>query len=190
MIFPLEKVFELILTYRYAIIFPIAVIEGPIISIIAGFLASSNYLNIYFTYVLLVFADLVGDTMYYAIGRFGGNYFIKRWGWLLNLDSSKILKLEHHFDKHGGKWLSFGKTQGVGSPILVAAGVVKMPYSRYMWINIIATLIKSFLLIMIGYYFGRAYVSINDYFIKISILSLLAIVIVAIVYYLSRQRNA
>ncbi len=190
MAFSLQKILELIIAYRYAVIFPIAVVEGPIISIISGFLASSGYLNVYFVYPLLVFADLVGDTLYYAIGYFGGNFFIKRWGWFLNIDSSKLLKVEHHFKNHGGKWLFFGKAQGIGTPILVAAGVIKMPYPKFLWINFVVTIFKSLILVIIGYYFGKAYVIINDYFNKIALLSLLAIsIVVMIVYSANRQKN-
>jgi len=37
---------QLLLTYKYLILFPMALIEGPIITIIAGFIASLGYLNL------------------------------------------------------------------------------------------------------------------------------------------------
>ncbi|HEY4477148.1 MAG TPA: DedA family protein [Candidatus Paceibacterota bacterium] len=188
MIISLQGALQLLLTYKYAILFPIAIIEGPIISIIAGFLISSGHLNLYIVFGLLVLGDLIGDTIYYGIGRFGGNYFLKRWGWLLNIDSQKLLKLEKRFENHGGKLLFFAKAQGIGGAILAAAGVIKMPYARFMWLNAVATLIKSVILIMIGYYFGKAYSTINDYFNKIAIISTLLLVIVIIIYFLRRQK--
>ena len=188
MIISLQGALQLLLTYKYAILFPIAIIEGPIISIISGFLISSGHLNLYIVFGLLVLGDLIGDTIYYGIGRFGGNYFLKRWGWLLNIDSQKLLKLEKRFENHGGKLLFFAKAQGIGGAILAAAGVIKMPYARFMWLNAVATLIKSVILIMIGYYFGKAYSTINDYFNKIAIISTLLLVIVIIIYFLRRQK--
>jgi len=91
MFFSLQKIIGLLIAYKYAIIFPVAVIEGPAISIIAGYLGQSGYLNVFFVYVLIVLGDMFGDTIYYAIGRFGGLYFIKRWNHILNYTTRKNL---------------------------------------------------------------------------------------------------
>ncbi|MEK7576371.1 MAG: VTT domain-containing protein [Patescibacteria group bacterium] len=188
MVFSLETIPQLLTVYGYALLFPIAVIEGPIISIIAGFLISGGILNLYVVYVVLLLGDLVGDTMYYCIGRYGGNYFVKRWGWFLNIDESKLIRLEESFNTHSAKWLFFAKAQGLGSAILVAAGVIKMPFGRFLWLNFLATLIKSAFFLAIGFYFGKAYIAINGYVNKFGIITLFIIVIGIILYFLRHKK--
>src|SRR3989344_2135523 len=64
MIFSLQSLPELLLTYRYAIIFPVAVVEGPIISILSGLLIASGAVNAYWVFLLLVAADIIGDVIF------------------------------------------------------------------------------------------------------------------------------
>ncbi|MEK7150920.1 MAG: VTT domain-containing protein [Patescibacteria group bacterium] len=188
MVFTLDTIPQLLMAYGYALLFPIAIIEGPIISIIAGLLVAGGFLNLYITYGVLIFGDLVGDTLYYSIGRYGGNYFVKRWGWLLNIDGSKLLRLEENFNTHSAKWLFFAKAQGLGSAILVAAGVIKMPFGRFLWLNFLATICKSAIFLAIGFYFGKAYVSINGYINKFGIITIFLIIVGGILYFLRRKK--
>jgi len=62
-----------------------------------------------------------------------------------------------------------GKTQGLGSIILMAAGLSKYPYKPFMWYNTLATLLKSFILLYIGYVFGKEYEIASGYILKIGV---------------------
>ena len=182
MFFSLQKIIALLITYKYAIIFPIAVIEGPAVSIIAGSLIQAGYLNAFLVYFIIVFGDIVGDTVYYGIGKFGGVYFIRRWNHLLNIDTQKLIDLEKTFTSHGPKLLLIGKAQGLGSIVLMSAGLAKYPYGLFMWYNTVVTLFKSFLLLYVGYIFGEEYATASDYIIKIGVVMSFAFLIAVYVY--------
>ena len=128
----LDQIVQLVIQFKYIILYPIAVLEGPIISIIAGFLVSKGYLGFIITYLLLMAGDLTGDIFYYGVGRWGGRKLIDRWGPRLGLNPKRMAKVDDHFLRHGGKTLLFGKwTQTVGAPILVTAGAIRMPLGKY-----------------------------------------------------------
>ncbi len=185
MIFDLHSATVWLLHYRYLALFPITIIEGPIITVIAGFLSAQGYLSAFLVYPLAVAGDLVGDTIYYLIGRLGREKFILRWGKFLNISLERVAKLEKHFEKHSGKTLIFGKlTQLIGSLILTAAGVAKVPLKKFWWFNFLATLPKSLVLLLIGYFFGKFYKEINTYFTYTGIVSL-AVTGLLIVAYLA-----
>ena len=63
----------LITSYGYVLIFLLAIVEGPIVSIVAGFVSSLGYLDILVAYGVLVASDMVGDMLYYALGRWGAS---------------------------------------------------------------------------------------------------------------------
>lgn len=109
MIFSLDQIIGWLVVYRYFILFPVMVLEGPIITIIAGFLSSLELLNPFLVYAVVVIADLFGDFVYYAIGRWGRKNFINKWGKYIGLSAAKIIRLESHFEKHTRKTLIFGK---------------------------------------------------------------------------------
>ncbi len=184
-----QGILAALIRYKYAIIFPISVVEGPIISILSGFLASRGIVNIFIVSLLLLLGDLVGDSMYYAIGRFGGIPFLKRWGYFFRVEESGLTRLKSHFVNHGAKVLLVGKTQALGSAILTAAGISKMPYIRFLWVNMAGTIIKTALLVGLGYYFGEAYVALDDYITKIALISSFVLIVGFIMYQLYRKRN-
>ncbi len=187
----LHNIVVWLLAYRYEILFPITIIEGPIITIIAGFLAFQGYFNIFAVYGIAVLGDMVGDIIYYSIGLWGGRKFIERWGYFFGITVEKISKLETHFSLHSGKTLLFGKFSHVtGMPILVSAGMAKMPFRKFVWFNFLGTLPKVFLLAIFGYYFGAAYEQINTYFNYGFFIVLLAICALGLIYFLSKKSKS
>ncbi len=190
MFFSVTELINLLLQYKYLIIFPIVMFEGPITTIIAGFLSSLGYFNFWFTYLLVAIADLASDALYYAFGRWGRKRFIERWGHYFGITISRIEKLENYFSKHGGKMLIFGKiADPLSSTIQTAAGMVKMPLREYIWYNIAATFPKSLILISIGFYFGEALTQINFYRQLIGIVASILGIAVLIIYFVYRRKK-
>jgi membrane protein DedA with SNARE-associated domain len=185
---PLAHVVQLLLQYRYALLFPIAVVEGPIVSILAGFLASTGNMNIYLAYLTVLAGDLIADTVYYAFGRFGGVNFVSRYGRFLRLTTESLAGLEEHFEKHTGKTLIIGKfSHGLGSVVLFSAGLARVRYPKFLLYNILSASLKSFVLITVGYYYGYAYQRINDYFGYASYLFIGLAVVLVVGYYFATK---
>lgn len=159
----LKEIELIIQQYGYISIFPASIIEGPVIAVLAGFIASLGKLNIFLVFLILLAGDVVGDTLYYSIGLFGRKTFIVRWGKFIGITENKITTLESYFKKHKWKILAFGKTQPIGSAVLVTAGIARMPYLHFIFYNTLFSLPKIFILELIGFYFGDAYYKINSY---------------------------
>lgn len=166
-------IFAWLLRYTYQIFFPLAVVEGPIITIIAGFLVSQHYLGFVPIYCLAVTADLTGDCLYYAFAASGGKKFIRRFGHWIGISLDQVEEVKAHFKKHRGKTLIIGKlTQLPGLAILLAAGLVRMPLLEFVWFNFVASIPKTAVLLIVGYYFGKAFEQINSYATYVSLVSL------------------
>ncbi len=153
----LSTVTQLFSHFGYWIIFPISIIEGPIITIISGFLVSLKLFNLYIIFFVLVIGDLAGDTLYYLLGRYGGQWFLKYFGKRIGATPERILFIEKHFNKHDWKFFLFGKTHAIGSLLLFVAGVIKIKYFRFILYNTIGTIPKTILFLAIGFYFGETY---------------------------------
>ena len=124
----LTTIFALLTHYGYFLLFPVAVVEGPIVSVIAGFLASLGYLNLYLVYLVVVAGDLVGDALCYAIGRWGQKKILKRWGHYIGLGPERLENMRAHFRVHTGKTIFFGKwSHSVSFAFLMAAGAAEVP---------------------------------------------------------------
>ena len=164
MLAPQADIIQWLLDYKYLLLFPIAVVEGPFITVVAGFLASIGMIDLLLAYVILIFGDLVGDSLYYALGKWGGRPWIKKWGHYIGMTESRIVYLENHFKRHPGKTLVLGKVaHGLGGPFLAAAGLSNMPFINFYIINLLASVPKTLLLLLLGYYFGHGYQRVTQY---------------------------
>lgn len=183
-------IFGLLFKYSYLILFPLVVIEGPVVTIIAGFLVSTGFMNLLPTYLTVVAGDLTGDVLFYLVGRFFLNTSIYKILKFFGLDSKRIMTAEEVIKKHRGKILFFGKlSHAIGAPILIAAGAIKISIRDFLWYNFWATLPKSLIFILVGYFFGHALDRLNKYLGWTS-LGLAAIVALIILGYLFVFRKA
>ena len=173
----------LILKYKYTILFPILVLEGPIATIISGMLSSPQFheFNIIFLFFFVVFADIFGDTMYYSIGRFSGPKLISKFKQWREVDGDYETRVKNFFQKYGNIAIILGKiTHGIGWPIMLAAGSAHMRYPRFISYCIAVSILKTAFLLAIGYYYAKDY-SMIAYYIGSSATSLLTLVVVAVV---------
>jgi membrane protein DedA with SNARE-associated domain len=176
---------EWVLEFKYPLLFPIAVFEGPIITIVAGFLVSLSKMNFLAAYVVIIIADLTGDVLYYVFGRSGGRRLVEKWGIRFGITPEHLERIENHFKHHPGKTLLMGKVaHGLGGFFLTAAGLAKMPFGRFLFYNFVPTVFKTLLLLSIGYYFGNAYVQINKYLNTTATVFLLLGLLLAAIYFI------
>lgn len=190
MLLSLQQITNWLIVYKYIIYFPLTVFEGPIVTVIAAFLASAGVFSLAGVYAVSVAGDFVGDSLYYLIGKYGRAGFIDRWGKYIGLTSERVEQLHNRFKKHGWRILLFGKwSQVFGAPILTAAGVAGMPYWKFIGYNMLGTLLKSAIWIIIGFYFGEAYASINRYFNYATVIALSIAVLIGVVYYFYYRRR-
>jgi membrane-associated protein len=159
----MTEIISLLETYRYLIIFPLGIIEGPILSVICGFLVTIGYLNWYFAYPALVLADALGDWIYYAFGRFGLT-FVLAWGPYVGITSEKLEKAREYFITNHFKMVAASKLIHAGGAAgLVAAGTIKIPFFRFAAQCFLISVLQTGFLFLLGVFFGRAYSQIAQY---------------------------
>jgi len=172
------------------LLFPLAVVEGPIVTVIAAYLASLGYLNIFAVFAVVVSADLVGDSIMYSLGRFGHDLIVKRWGLHFGLDAQQLAGIEAHFRSRGGRTLLIGKlTHAVGFIILFAAGASRMSFRWFLLYNFLGTLAKSLFFVAIGYTIGYAYSEIDSYILRASTIVFIAAVALGLYWFARMQRK-
>lgn len=151
----------LVASYGLVVLAPLAVLEGPIVTVIAAWLASQGLLGLPSVFVVVVAADLIGDGLLYGLGRGALGRVSPRWRKGLGLRPNRMAALVETFHSKGGRVLLAAKwTHAAGLPVLVAAGAARMPFWRFLQFNLLATVPKSLLFMIIGYTFGSAHAQI------------------------------
>jgi membrane protein DedA with SNARE-associated domain len=183
----LETIIALASTHGLAIVAPLAVIEGPIVTVIAAWLASRDILNVWAVSAVVIAADLVGDLALYALGRWGLHKLPKRWRDRLGLNRARLLGLAKHFRAQGNRTLVIGKlTHTAGAAVLVAAGLGKVRLWRFFWVNLLATIPKSLFFVMLGYSIGSAYARIDNWITRASLILGGVLIVVAVLWFVTR----
>jgi len=149
----------LILEYRYAILVPLALIEGPIVAFIAGTLAALGYFNIFGLGIFFFARDMGMDAAYYAIGYFGGNTaFARRTLKKLHITEDHLEDVRTLWENHPLSTMFIGKlSYGIGSTFVSVAGMLRMRLSIFFKYGAIVAITQYWLLLALGYFFGGTF---------------------------------
>jgi membrane protein DedA with SNARE-associated domain len=178
-----QNIFNYLSNYGYYLLFPLVVVEGPITTFITGALVAVGHLNFWLTLLVIVLADSTGDIINYSLGRYSRHVFSRRIEKWMGVNKNKLAKIEKDLTENPTKFLVIGKaSHGVGGPILIAAGLLKIDFRRFITVNFLATVVKSFIILTLGYYFGSSTGVFSVGLKYFSIISLGAIILFGWVY--------
>jgi len=176
----------------YFVIVLLALAEGPYLSLILGGLLSAGYFSFIPLYFSLMFGDLLGDIVWYYLGFQYGHRFVNRFGKYFDITEKHIEKVKEKFHQHKNPILFLSKiTNGFGFAIVVlfTAGLTRIPFPRYMSLNVLGQTIWSGLLIGVGYFFGNLYVRISTITGKLLLISVAIIIIILIARFVRNYRK-
>lgn len=176
----------------YLAIFLIAILEGPILSVILGIILRLNHFSFVLVYAILILGDLAGDVVWYYIGYHYGVSVIRRVKKWFGLTEERISRVKESFHSNKYKILFISKlTNGFGFaiPILTTAGIVRIPFWKFIRTNVAGQLLWSGGLLALGYFFGGLYSSIHSIFGKGFLIGLLLIGGIFAFQYIQRIRK-
>lgn len=178
---------------RYGLLFIGTLFGSPVVMVAAGYLVSINQLEFFPAYLTIVSADIIGDVAWYWIGRVGARRFLLRFGHLFGLNEEIIEKLEGRFLRYHERILVISKlTMGFGFAIatLAVAGMLRVPFWRYLGINLSGELLWALIPIGIGFYYGNVTNLLPPSFRLVFFLIGLFIMILAMRYVTNRIKKA
>ena len=172
--------FQTIITYigqyRYLALLVLAVLEGPIVALVAGFLVRIGTLGLLPTAGILLLGDLP-DSICYLIGRYGAKKRNEK-------KNPKLAKLQDWAEKlwheHPTKAMFISKlAYGLSLPLLITAGMSRISYKDFIWRALVVTAFQYGVLLTVGYLLGNFYAAaapyIKDIQIGIAVLGVLVI---------------
>jgi membrane-associated protein len=164
----LEHIIHLLEEFKYLILFPLAIVEGPILAVIAGLLCIEGFLNPWLVYPIIVLGDITGDSLLYALGRWSHSSHSEepgRWRRLIGLSAAKLDRARAYFDQNPVKTVSLSKViLGVGVAGIFLAGNARVRYRTFIGVCLLVSAAQYIVYLSIGLLFGRAYKEISIYF--------------------------
>ncbi|MBI4975301.1 bifunctional DedA family/phosphatase PAP2 family protein [Candidatus Peregrinibacteria bacterium] len=134
------------------------IVPGQTIVIISGFLAQNDIFNIWYLMIAASAGAIGGDLIGYILGKKYGHPFIVKYGKYFYLKEENYKKTKDLMTNHVGKALIVGRFTAFTRALApFIAGIVEVPFIKFIWYNIIGGIAWSVSFVLIGYIFGASY---------------------------------
>lgn len=179
-------------TWGYWGIFWLMVLENVIppipseaIMSVAGIAVARGQLDFFLVLLAGTSGTVLGNLFWWEIGRRLGYERLKpivdRWGRWLTVDWHEIERLKAYFDKWGGPTVLIFRFMPVGRTIIsVPAGLMHMPFWRFVGYTAGGSAIWNLILLGVGYALGATFADIEHWVAPVIYVTIAGIVLVYI----------
>jgi len=138
-------------------------IPSELILPFAGFLVGRGELGFLPVLVASTAGSLFGALVLYALGRWGGRNLILRYGRFLRVKEADLDRAEGWFDRYDEWVVLFGRmVPGIRSVVSIPAGMLGMPFVRFVLLTTAGSAAWNALLLGAGWYLGDNWQQIAD----------------------------
>lgn len=161
-------------------------IPGATLISVGGFLASQDLLSVWHIIIFASLGAIIGDFVSYSLGRWGGKCINDK----KILNAEILIHGEQFFRKYGNISIFWGRFFGpIRAIIPFIAGLSKMKRGPFIFWNILSAVCWAMLNVMLGYFSGTLVVAIFHKWSSGLTLILVAVVIIATLYWLIKKRG-
>ncbi|MEM9805879.1 MAG: DedA family protein [Cyanobacteria bacterium P01_D01_bin.56] len=161
--FSLETIQALAQDYGYwAIFFGIMLenmglpLPGETVTLVGGFLAGSEELTYRWVLSSAIAGAVMGDSIGYWIGFYGGWPLLLRLGTLFRIEESALLNIREQFSQNADKAVIFGRFVALlrifAGPL---AGIAQMPYWKFLLCNLLGAGAWGTVMVTLAFFVGR-----------------------------------
>jgi membrane-associated protein len=161
-------------------------LPGDSLLFAAGLMAASGLIDLSLLVPLTILGAVAGDQVGYLVGRRCGEALVRRY----RLVEVEVQRARLFFNKHGGITIVIARfipvVRTFAPPV---AGAAEMRYRRFVSFNIIGGLLWVFIVILSGYFLGRAFPRIVNSMLPLVVLAVLGSVLISLIAWLLRARD-
>ncbi len=176
----------------YATLFVLMMVEGPITTIVASFLASQEVLNMMIVFLLAVLGDIVADIILFYMGKSSKHKFFDKIKKRKHIGKEQINKIKEKVQEKPFQTIFIIKATALIATVgLIIVGSSKIKTVHFLFYATLASLINKTVYASIGFFGGLTIVSFlrGNEFAQFSIPFLILIIIafIFIIIWLKRR---
>lgn len=170
-----------------AAFFGLMVPDETVMLIAAGMLAAGGVVPLPGLLVGVIVAAVLGGSVGYWIGaRFGQSLVTSRLG--RKIPQRRWDQAQQYLQRRGAGAVVLGRQVGIQRPLVpVTAGIVKMPFSRFLAADILGGVTWSGVVVGVGYFAGASLAAAQHLLGTITVFALLGIAAIAVLMMVSDQ---
>jgi membrane protein DedA with SNARE-associated domain len=152
-----ETAQEAVRAYGYFILFPIMIIEGPLITAAAAAASVAGLFDIRIVFLLSFAGDVIGDIAFFAFGSLGMKRAVRHLERWFGITNERIRRIEGFLHRHAVKTLVVMKyTPILAGPGLAIAGLAGIKWKKFLIVSILATLPNTVFYTILGLLAGSS----------------------------------
>jgi membrane protein DedA with SNARE-associated domain len=166
-------------------------VPGETILLLASFAAYSEHrLQLDLIIAVGIIAATAGDNLGFAVGFYGGRPLLERYRQVLHVRPAAIERGERLFERYGSATIFFARfiagLRIIAGPL---AGVLRMPWRRFLLFNFLGAAVWVTVVAMVGYLFGRHWQEVSRIFRNANLITLLAAAMVVVFFWWKRRKT-
>jgi membrane protein DedA with SNARE-associated domain len=177
---------SLIAQYGLITVFAGSLLEGETVLLLAGYAAHQGYLDFAVVIAVASLGAVIGDQMWFVLGRFQGNRLIERRPWLDHEVRRALALIERHSVVI---LLAMRFAWGLRIALPVAVGMSHVPWRRFLPLNLLSALLWAPLVAGVGYVFGALLARHIEGLHRVEHWGMLAVVMLALFVHLVARRR-
>lgn len=176
----------LIAQYGLAAVLAGCLLEGETVLLLAGYAAHRGYLDLAAVIAVAIMGAVIGDQVWFLLGRRQGTRLITRHPWLDDPVQRALLLIEHH---PAMIILAMRFAWGLRTALPIAIGMSHIPWHRFLLLNLLSALLWAPAVAGAGYVFGALFARHIDGLHRVEHWGMLAVVVLALIAHLVAHRR-
>ncbi len=175
--------------WDYLLLALLGLTQGYLVAVLGGVAAVGGFLNPWLVFVSISLAHLTTDNLWYFLGRFWNVDRILRYGRSLGMRQEYVERVDRGMNSDMEKIILLSKlTSGLTIPVIIAAGVARLPWTRAFAVMVLGEGIRTGVLVFLGYWFALSMRQVEGW---LQVIALLGGVLVLwiVLYYLRKHTN-
>ena len=147
-----------LIAYKYFFLFLGGMFEGMNTLVLAGFIASSGQIKLFYIWPLLIVAHTINGFGWYLVGYLGGAKALDKWGHRNKLSHQVVGKIQNYFEKYSGRAIMFAKfTFTLEIATMILSGSLKYNLKKFAKYNFYGSIGWVSTTVFIGYFFAESF---------------------------------
>jgi membrane protein DedA with SNARE-associated domain len=178
---------SLIAHYGLVTVLAGSLFEGETVLLLAGYAVHQGYLDFADVVAVATLGAVIGDQVWFMLGRRQGNRLIAHRPWLDGKVRRALVLIERH---SVAILIAMRFAWGLRIALPVAFGMSSVPWRRYLLLNLFSALLWASLVAGVGYVFGALLARHIDGLHRVEHWGMLAVVMLALIVRLAVRRHS